>query len=221
MFPEITRDDVFRLETRRLWLRWPRARDAAAHAAIAARREVAEMTARIPHPLPPGSTDQWVIETREANAAGTSISLSAALATGKRELVGSVSARYTPQGRIEIGYVFSPDHWGRGYATEAVQALVDAVFMLTREPAIEATTRVVNPASQRVLRKCGFSHEGSGLRDFPARGGLLPVEEFRLDRKVWHSLKGWAVPDLVGRDRRQPAAEGGVAHAWSEVAPAA
>ena len=29
MFPDLTRDDVFRLETRRLWLRWPRAADAA------------------------------------------------------------------------------------------------------------------------------------------------------------------------------------------------
>ena len=28
MFPEITRDDIFRLETERLWLRWPRAADA-------------------------------------------------------------------------------------------------------------------------------------------------------------------------------------------------
>ena len=28
MFPELTRDDVFRLETRRLWLRWPRMADA-------------------------------------------------------------------------------------------------------------------------------------------------------------------------------------------------
>ncbi len=221
MFPEITRDDVFRLETRRLWLRWPRAKDAAAHAAIAARREVAEMTARIPHPLPAGSTDEWVIESRRGNAAGESMTLSAVLAGGRRDVVGSVSARYSPEGQLEIGYVFSPEHWGRGYATEAVQAVVDAVFMLTRETAIGANTRVVNPASQRVLRKCGFSHEGSGLRDFPARGGLLPVEEFRLDRKVWLSLKGWAVPDLVGRDRRQPAAEGGVAHAWSEVAPAA
>ena len=70
MFPEITRDDVFRLETRRLWLRWPRARDAAAHAAIAARREVAEMTSQIPHPLPPGNTDQWVVDARRANAEG-------------------------------------------------------------------------------------------------------------------------------------------------------
>lgn len=221
MFPEITRDDVFRLETRRLWLRWPRARDAAAHAAIASRREVAEMTSQIPHPLPPGNTDQWVVDARRANAEGRAITLSAALSSGKREVIGSVSARFTPQGMVEIGYAFDPTHWGRGYATEAVQALVDAVFMLTREPAIEATARVVNPASQRVLRKCGFAHEGPGLRDFPARGGLLPVEEFRLDRKVWMSLKGWAVPDLIARDRRQPAADGGIAHRWSEVVPAA
>ena len=30
MFPDLTRDDVFRLETRRLWLRWPRLADAQA-----------------------------------------------------------------------------------------------------------------------------------------------------------------------------------------------
>ena len=30
MFPDLARDDVFRLETSRLWLRWPRMGDAAA-----------------------------------------------------------------------------------------------------------------------------------------------------------------------------------------------
>ena len=30
MFPEIAKDDVFRIETRRLWLRWPRLADAPA-----------------------------------------------------------------------------------------------------------------------------------------------------------------------------------------------
>ncbi len=28
MFPDLTRDDVFRIETKRLWLRWPRIQDA-------------------------------------------------------------------------------------------------------------------------------------------------------------------------------------------------
>lgn len=202
MFPDITRDDVFRLETQRLWLRWPRAKDAASIAATAARREVAEMTARIPHPYPEGAADQWVLAAREANAEGREINLVITLASGKREVVGQVSARRGETGGVEIGYLVAPDHWGRGYATEAVHALVDAVFMLSREPAIEAAVRVVNTASQGVLRKCGFSVVGSGLETFPARGGLYPVDYFRLERKVWASLKRWAQPELVVPPRR-------------------
>ena len=69
MFPDLLRDDVFRLETRRLWLRWPRAGDAALIARFLGEREVAEMTAHAPHPYPPGAAaefvrhpdDDWVI----------------------------------------------------------------------------------------------------------------------------------------------------------------
>jgi hypothetical protein len=53
MFPDLTRDDVFRLETRSLWLRWPRIADAAAIARQAGEKAVAEMTANIPHTYPP------------------------------------------------------------------------------------------------------------------------------------------------------------------------
>ena len=55
MFPDLLRDDVFRLETRRLWLRWPRAGDAAMIARLAGERDVAERTANIPHPYLPGA----------------------------------------------------------------------------------------------------------------------------------------------------------------------
>lgn len=206
MFPDITRDDVFRLETRRLWLRWPRAKDAAAITAIASRREVAEMTSRIPHPYPAGAAESFILNAREANTRGDEISLVAMLATGKREVIGTVNARHNDEGRIEIGYAFAPDHWGQGYATEAVHALVDAIFMLTDEPAIEAKVRVVNAASQGVLRKCGFATVGTGLESFPARGGLYPVDFFRLERKVWKSLKMWAEPELVLPPRRPVAA---------------
>ncbi len=50
MFPELARDDVFRLETRRLWLRWPRESDAPALTALAGDWDVAQMTATMPHP---------------------------------------------------------------------------------------------------------------------------------------------------------------------------
>ena len=46
MFPDLTRDDVFRIETPRLWLRWPVVADSVAICARSrAKKEVAEMTA--------------------------------------------------------------------------------------------------------------------------------------------------------------------------------
>ena len=60
MFPDLTRDDIFRLETERLWLRWPRASDAAAITAFASLPEVAQMTDAIPHPYPAGEADRFI-----------------------------------------------------------------------------------------------------------------------------------------------------------------
>ncbi len=68
---------------------------------------------------------------------------------------------------------------------------------------IEADTRVINPASRRVLEKSGFRSEGSFLKSLPARGGLFPCEQFRLDRSTWSALKSWSAsgwahaPDLA------------------------
>ncbi|MCX7317510.1 MAG: N-acetyltransferase, partial [Hyphomicrobiales bacterium] len=47
MFPSITHDDVYRIETPRLWLRWPQSADASAIADFARHKQVAEMTASI------------------------------------------------------------------------------------------------------------------------------------------------------------------------------
>ena len=75
MFPDIARDDVFRLETKRLWLRWPRVADAKAIERYSSRWEVAKMTARIPHPYPPGEAERFIFTAREANALGRDLIL--------------------------------------------------------------------------------------------------------------------------------------------------
>ena len=75
MFPDIAKDDVFRLETSRLWLRWPRLRDAAAIERYCANWEVARWTARIPHPYPKGSAERFVYSAREANSRGRDLTL--------------------------------------------------------------------------------------------------------------------------------------------------
>ncbi len=92
MFPDLTRDDVFRLETQRLWLRWPRAADAAAITAFASRPEVAQMTAAIPYPYPAQEADRFIFEARADNAAGRALHLALTLKGGPRTVVGLVSA---------------------------------------------------------------------------------------------------------------------------------
>jgi len=207
MFPELTRDDVFRLETRRLWLRWPRMADGSAILRQAGEKAVAEMTASIPHPYPVDAVEPFIFAMRKGNALGDHLALAITPRSRPNELIGMIGAHRQAKGVPFIGYWLGTNHWNKGYATEAVQALIDSLFTLVEIPAIEADTRVINPASRRVLEKSGFRAEGSFLKSLPARGGLFPCEQYRLDRSTWAALKSWGAsgwahaPDHDAHDR--------------------
>ncbi len=82
-------------------------------------------------------------------------------------------------------------YWGQGYATEAARAVIDHAFDDARIDALVAGARVANPASRRVLEKCGFQWTGVELRRVRAIASSAPVDRFRLDRGLWASLKSW------------------------------
>lgn len=193
--PDLTCDDIFRLETKRLWLRWPRASDAAAIAAFAALPEVARMTAAIPHPYPACEADRFILQARAENASGSALHLALSQKTGARAVIGLVSVVMSENGEAEIGYAVAPQAWGKGFATEAVMALVDTIFNLTEVPRIRANSRLGNFASRRVLEKAGFTHIDTGLDLLPARGGLHSCDRFCLERTAWRRN---------GVDRRMP-----------------
>jgi RimJ/RimL family protein N-acetyltransferase len=202
MFPDLTRDDVFRLETRRLWLRWPCRADAAAVARQAGEKVVAEMTAQIPHPYPPGEAERFILATRKDNEEGTALALAVALKGRPDALIGMVRIGPGPHdGRPHLGYWLGLPHCGHGYATEAARALVDAWFAYTEAGELCSSVRVINPASRRVLEKCGFAFRGSGLVPLRARGGVFPADEFVLDRRIWESLKSWGRAGFVPQAR--------------------
>lgn len=82
-----------------------------------------------------------------------------------RCLMGSVglitdSARQYGSAR-SLGYALGVDYWGRGYMTEAVRAVVRFGFGYMGLDLISATCYPDNPASRRVLEKCGFAYEGT------------------------------------------------------------
>ena len=192
LFQELARDDIFRLETSRLWLRWPKLADVAALSRHAGDYGVAEMTDTIPHPYPHGAADKFVFSVRKGNALGQMMTLAIITKDRPQELIGMIGARPGTDGEPVFGYWLGVEHWGKGYATEAAQAMIDAVFTLTSAAMLEAHARIINPASRRVLEKCGFHHTGSHLKNMPARGGLLACDQFRLERKTWAGLRNWA-----------------------------
>ncbi len=185
MCPDLARDDVFRLETARLWLRWPRASDAPAIHRYCSRWEVAQFTARIPHPYPLGTAERFIFAAREGNASGRDLTLVMTPIRDKREAIGAVSLEGRGQDRLTLGYALAPETWGKGLASEAVEAMVEAAFSLTDAVELDASSRVENAPSRRVLEKAGFQFIGTGLEGAPARGGLVPCDRFALTRTAW------------------------------------
>ncbi len=61
---------------------------------------------------------------------------------------------------VEIGYSIARDHWGRGYASEALKALLAQCFRVMKVHRVEAVFDVDNPASGQVMAHCGMQREG-------------------------------------------------------------
>lgn len=59
-------------------------------------------------------------------------------------------------GCIELGYVIAPECWNRGYCTEAVRALIAALFALGYDE-VTAGAFEHNAASMRVMEKAGMA----------------------------------------------------------------
>lgn len=70
----------------------------------------------------------------------------------------------TTRWAINVGYIIAPGHWGHGYATEALQAVVDYLWTLKVKGCI-AYVRPGNVASCRVLQRVGFASAGMVLDD--------------------------------------------------------
>jgi RimJ/RimL family protein N-acetyltransferase len=180
------------LETARLILREPRLDDAAEMAVLANNRKIAEMTALIPHPYAVEDAMQWIsslpAETSHWNFAiveRESGKLVGGCGYGKRHDLGP-----------EIGYWIGEPYWGRGYATEAMRAVVDHLFTATALDEIAAGCRVTNIASRRVLEKCGFQWTGVALFRVRALGASVPADQFKLERRNWASLRAWGQSGL-------------------------
>jgi RimJ/RimL family protein N-acetyltransferase len=152
-------------------------------------RRIAENTARIPHPYRAADAEDFIATANLGNEAVFMITLSNGAKNGL--LIGACGFTQVDRHPPEIGYWLGVKHWGKGYATEAVRAMIDHAFVDLDCDAIHSSARVTNPASRRVLEKCGFQWTGAGLLRIRAIASSAPIDRFRLDRGLWASLKSW------------------------------
>ena len=153
----------------RLSLRPLRLEDADQFAALLeGDREAVRLMSHMPEPCTARAAREWIHRRLQSGATAFAITrredgafLGAIGFAGLREMPG-------------VGYWIGRPYWGQGYATEAL-GLVIAYARQIGARGLQAETFPENPASARVLAKCGFRDRGLGLRDYPARGGLCRV----------------------------------------------
>ncbi len=181
------------LETGRLLLRAPKLDDAKVIARLANNRKIAEMTALIPHPYGVDDARAW-IESLSEQGRGWTFAVTAKSEAGA--IVGACGYGRRHDDEPEIGYWIGEPYWGRGYATEAVRAVIDHLFSVTELDSLSAGCRVTNLASRRVIDKCGFQWTGAALFRVRALGASVPADRFRLERGIWASLRAWGKSGL-------------------------
>lgn len=150
------------IRTERLILRAPRIEDADA---AFARRNLAEV-ARFQDWELPYTREQAERSTAKAvemdgPTDGAGWSLTVVDAASPETILGDLYVELKWGGRVGyFGYTFHPDHWGRGYASEAARALVHHFFAELGVSRVEASLHPDNLASARVLEACGLVAEG-------------------------------------------------------------
>ena len=177
------------LLSERLVLRAPHNDDIDALAHLANNANVATMVSRMPHPYTTADAADFV---RRAKAGTIGKCVYAITKADNGAFLGCCGIEPHPDGKTaELGYWLGEPYWNQGYATEAAQALTDMAFRTRDIDQIDARCRVMNLASRRVIQKCGFQFQGSGMVGSLALGGSISVEWYRLDRKTWVSLRSW------------------------------
>ncbi len=166
-----------RLETARLVLEPLRPRDAPALAEIAGHPDVAPMLMIFPSPCPEAFAREVIARSGDTSQPAFRLAV-----RERGALVGSVGiGGDIPGDAASVAYFVAPAAQGRGLASEAMRAFIDACARTFGLSGIHADHFEDNPASGVVLERLGFRRAGTGMGRSAARPEPAPVIRYRLD----------------------------------------
>lgn len=116
---------------------------------------------------------QWCIELKENSQAIGSI--------GAVEVFDKINA-------VEIGYCIGKDYWGKGIMSEALSSLVSFFFDEINVNRIMAFHDTGNPASGRVMEKCGMKYEGTLIQSARNQQGICDIAVYGLVKRDYTAI---------------------------------
>lgn len=90
--------------------------------------------------------------------------------TGENVGVIVVYAYKSEHNKAEVGFWLLPAYWNKGYATEALEAVIEYWKKVKALHRVEAFVEEGNTASSKLLEKSGFQYEGT-MRDCEIKNG--------------------------------------------------
>jgi [ribosomal protein S5]-alanine N-acetyltransferase len=140
-------------------------------------KEIYDRTLRIPYPYTDTHADEWLgIYAKATQQQGRPVHF--AIRNAEDYLIGAFGFNDFQMGkshRAEIGYWIAKPYWGQGIMTAVVQRACQYAFEEFGLVKIIAHVNATNPASARVLEKCGFEQEGFLRKHFRKDGEYLDV----------------------------------------------
>lgn len=160
------------IETRRLRLRPPGARDVPAIVEGAGDLAVSRWLTPVPHPYHESDAEEFLAFAAEG--------------PGVWAIEEGGAFRGVVSIREELGYWLRRDAWGRGLMTEAAGAATGAWFALEPE-SLRSSHHEGNAASRAVLLKLGFEETGHHMSFARALGRDVPGRTMHLTRARWEA----------------------------------
>lgn len=143
---------------------------------------VAETTALIPHPYGSGMAEKWIATHQGERDRGIAFVYAITRAEDGL-LVGAIEARPVADEQENLGFWIGTPYWGHGFATSAARAMVALSFSYLECDQMTASHLARNPASGRVMEKCGLTLVQTVRREH--RGRQEPFCIRGITRDAW------------------------------------